>query len=90
MEVSRFPSMVIGQRNGRAVLLGEVADVVDGIEEPRSLALVNGVPAIALDIQKQSGANTVSVVELAKKEIARLQPELPPGRGSRSSGTPRP
>src|SRR5512141_2372063 len=53
-EVSRFPSMVIGQRNGRAVLLGEVADVVDGIEEPRSLALV-------------------------KKEIARLQTELPPG-----------
>ena len=79
VEVSRFPSMVIGQRNGRAVLLGEVADVVDGIEEPRSLALVNGVPAIALDIQKQSGANTVSVVELTKKEIARLQPELPPG-----------
>ena len=79
VEVSRFPSMVIGQRNGRAVLLGEVADVVDGIEEPRSLALVNGVPAVALDIQKQSGANTVSVVELVKKEIARLQPELPPG-----------
>ena len=79
VEVSRFPSMVIGQRNGRAVLLGEVADVVDGIEEPRSLALVNGVPAIALDIQKQSGANTVSVVELVKKEIGRLQPELPPG-----------
>ncbi|MHB8940461.1 MAG: efflux RND transporter permease subunit [Desulfobacteria bacterium] len=78
-EVSRFPSMVIGQRNGRPVLLGEVADVVDGIEEPRSLALVNGVPAIALDIQKQSGANTVSVVELVKKEIGRLQPELPPG-----------
>ena len=69
VEVSRFPSMVIGQRNGRAVLLGEVADVVDGIEEPRSLALVNGVPAIALDIQKQSRANTVSVVELVKKEI---------------------
>jgi len=79
VEVSRFPSMVIGQRNGRPVPLGEVADVVDGIEEPRSLALVNGVPAIALDIQKQSGANTVSVVDLAKKEIARLQPELPPG-----------
>ena len=78
-EVAGFPSMVIGQRSGRPVLLGEVADVVDGIEEPRSLALVNGVPAIALDLQKQSGANTVSVVELAKKEIARLQPELPPG-----------
>ena len=78
-EVSRFPSMVIGQRDGRPVLLGEVARVVDGIEEPRSLALVNGVPAVALDIQKQSGANTVSVVELVKGEVARLQPELPPG-----------
>ena len=78
-EVSRFPSMVIGQRNGRPVLLGEVAVVVDGIEEPRSLALVNGVPAVALDLQKQSGANTVSVVERVKKEIARLQPELSPG-----------
>jgi HAE1 family hydrophobic/amphiphilic exporter-1 len=78
-EVSGFPSMVIGRRNGRPVLLGEVADVVDGIEEPRSLALVNGAPAVALDVQKQSGANTVSVVELVKKEIGRLQPELPPG-----------
>ncbi|TRZ99184.1 MAG: RND transporter [Deltaproteobacteria bacterium] len=78
-EVSRFPAMVIGQRNGRPVLLGEVADVVDGVEEPRSLALVNGVPAVALDVQKQSGANTVSVVDLVKKEIVRLQPELPPG-----------
>ena len=78
-EVPRFATMVIGQRSGRPVLLGEVADVVDGIEEPRSLALVNGVPAVALDIQKQSGANTVSVVELVKKEIAHLQPELPAG-----------
>ncbi|GAB4240465.1 MAG: efflux RND transporter permease subunit [Deltaproteobacteria bacterium] len=77
--VSRFPSMVVGQRGGRPVLLGEVADVADGIEEPRSLALVNGVPAVALDIQKQSGANTVSVVDRVKKEIARLQPELPGG-----------
>jgi len=79
VEVSRFPAMVIGQRNGRPVQLGEVATVVDGIEEPRSLALVNGVPAVALDIQKQSGANTVSVVERVKKEIGRLEPELPHG-----------
>ncbi len=77
--VERFKTMVIGQRNGRPILLSEVAEVRDGIEEQRSLALVNGVPAVSLDILKQSGANTVGVVAAVKKEIKRLQPELPPG-----------
>ncbi len=79
VEVPQFADMVIGGRNGRPVKLGEVAEVVDGIEEQRSLALVNGVPAVALNIQKQSGANTVSVVDAVKKEIGRLQPDLPAG-----------
>ena len=77
--VDRFKTMVIGQRNGRPVMLSEVAEVRDGIEEQRSLAFVNGVQAVSLDILKQSGANTVGAVELVKKEIARLQTELPPG-----------
>jgi len=72
--VEQFKTMVIGQRNGRPILLSEVAEVRDGIEEQRSLALINGVPAVSLDILKQSGANTVGVVEAVKKEIKRLQP----------------
>lgn len=75
----RFRTMVVADRNGRPVPLGEVARVTDGVEERRSLALVNGIPAVALDIQKQSGANTVAVVDAVKKEIDRLSPELPPG-----------
>jgi HAE1 family hydrophobic/amphiphilic exporter-1 len=77
--VDRFKTMVIGQRNGRPVMLSEVAEIRDGIEEQRSLAFVDGVQAVSLNILKQSGANVVGVVELVKKEIARLQPELPPG-----------
>jgi len=77
--VDRFKTMIIAQRNGRPILLSEVAEVKDGIEEQRSLAMVNGVPAVSLDLLKQSGANTVGVVEAAKTEIARLQAELPPG-----------
>jgi HAE1 family hydrophobic/amphiphilic exporter-1 len=77
--VDRFKTMVIGQRNGRPIMLSEVAEIKDGIEEQRSLAFVNGVQAVSLDILKQSGANTVGAVELVKKEIAKLQPELPPG-----------
>jgi len=77
-EVAGFESMVIGQRGGHPVTLGEVARVVDGVEEQRSLALINGVPAVALDVLKQSKVNTVAVTEAIKKEIARLQTELPP------------
>jgi len=77
--VEQFKTMVIAERNGRPIPLGEVADIQDGTEEMRSLALVNGIPAIGIDIQKQSGANTVGVVDTVKKEIAKLQPELPAG-----------
>jgi HAE1 family hydrophobic/amphiphilic exporter-1 len=79
VEVEQFRSMVVGSRNGRPILLKEVAVVQDGIEEQRSLALINGIPAVALDILKQSGANTVEVVEKVKKVIGKLQAELPPG-----------
>ena len=77
--VEQFKTMVIARRGGRAIPLAEVAEIKDGIEEQRSLALVNGIPAIGLNILKQSGANTVGVVDRVKKEIEVLQKELPPG-----------
>ncbi len=77
--VEQFKTMVIAQRGGRPIPLAEVAQIKDGIEEQRSLALVNGIPAIGLDILKQSGANTVGLVDRVKKEIEVIQRELPPG-----------
>lgn len=77
-EVSGFRSMVIATRGGVAVTLGEVADVKDGVEEKRKLALINGVPAVAIDVFKQSKANTVGVVDAVSKEIEKLRRELPP------------
>lgn len=77
--VDQFKTMVITQRAGRPIPLAEVAQIIDGTEEQRSLALVNGLPAIGLEILKQSGANTVAVVEKVKKEIALMQKELPSG-----------
>jgi HAE1 family hydrophobic/amphiphilic exporter-1 len=77
--VEQFKTMIIARRGGRPIPLAEVAQITDGIEEQRSLALVNGVPAVGLDILKQSGANTVGVVDRVKKEIDTVQKELPPG-----------
>jgi HAE1 family hydrophobic/amphiphilic exporter-1 len=77
-EVSGFDAMVVAQRAGLPVRLSQVAGVQDGVEEQRTLALVDGVPAIAIDVYKQSKANTVGVVESVNKEIEKLRKELPP------------
>jgi len=77
--VEKFREMVIAERNGRPVRLGEVALVRDGVEEQRSLGLVDGVPAVSLDIIKQAGANIVEVADSVKRTAEVLRAELPPG-----------
>ena len=77
--VEGFRNMVIAERGGRGITLAEVADISDGVKEQRSLALINGEPAVALDILKQSGANMVQVVDGVRKSVEKLQKELPPG-----------
>lgn len=73
-----YRRMPVAQRAGRPITLGEVAKVSDGSQEKRKLALVNGAPAIGLDIYKQAGANQVAVVDAIKKVADKLQQELPP------------
>lgn len=80
-EVSGFRSMVVATRGGVPIALGEIAEVRDTVEEQRKLALVNGVPAVAIDVFKQSRANTVGVVEAVTKEVEELRSELPPSVG---------
>jgi HAE1 family hydrophobic/amphiphilic exporter-1 len=77
--VSGYADMIVVWRDGRPIRLKEIADIQDGIEEPRSLALVNGEPAVALNILKQSGANTVSVADAVRDLVDTLQSEIPPG-----------
>lgn len=77
--VEQFKTMVIGWKGSRPITLSEVANVRDSIEEQRTLALVNGLPAVGLDILKQSGANTVDVVDAVKKVVTVLQADMPEG-----------
>ncbi len=78
-KVEDYQSLVIDEIEGRPVALGDVARVVDDVEEQRTLALVDGEPAVALDVVKQSGANTVEVVDAVRREVANLQKEMPEG-----------
>ena len=75
----QYLKMTVASRNGRPITLGEVARVSDGTEEKRKLALVNGRPAIGLDIYKQSGGNEVELVDNVRKTMAKVQKELPAG-----------
>lgn len=76
--VDDFNDIVIDNLHGQPVYLRDIATVVDGIEEQRSLARVDGHEAIALDISRQSGGNTVEVARAVKAEVARLEQILPP------------
>jgi HAE1 family hydrophobic/amphiphilic exporter-1 len=80
---AEFANLVITDRNGRLVRLGEVANVKDATEEPRTLALYGDAAgereAVAIDIKKSKGFSTTDV---AAKVIARLdeiRPTLPAG-----------
>jgi HAE1 family hydrophobic/amphiphilic exporter-1 len=64
-----YSSMVIAHRNGTPIRLGDVATVRDTIAERRSLALIDGKPAVAIDITKQTKANTVAVVDAVRKAV---------------------
>ncbi|HEV8235911.1 MAG TPA: efflux RND transporter permease subunit, partial [Gemmatimonadaceae bacterium] len=74
-----FASLVIGQRNGQLITLGQVADVEAGAAEPKSSALFNGKQAIGLDIVKSREYSTTAVAQGVTNRVNDLQKTLPPG-----------
>lgn len=71
-----FEHVVVGEKKGRPIELREVAKVVDGEKERRSLARLNGINAVALELQRQTGGNTVAMVKAVEKQMEKLKPEL--------------
>ncbi|MEN9509460.1 MAG: hypothetical protein RLZZ621_2023, partial [Gemmatimonadota bacterium] len=74
-----FMNMVVSQRGGRIVRLGDVATAQDGVEEQRSLALYNGKDAVGIDIKKTKGYSTTQVAEAVFKKVEQIRPTLPAG-----------
>ncbi len=75
--VGDFERVVIATPGGKVVRLSDVATVTDGVKERTSLTRVNGARAVGLNIQKQSGGNTVRVADALKKAITKASAELP-------------
>src|ERR1700704_606422 len=72
-----FDDLVISNVNGSPIRLRDLGHVEDGTKEQRSLARLNGVPTVTLEIRRQSGANTIDVINGIKKELPRLNGQLP-------------
>jgi len=72
-----YRSVVVAYRNGAPVMLRDVAQVVDGIENTKQAAWMNETPAVILNIQRQPGANTISVVKAIKAILPQLEVNLP-------------
>ena len=75
--VPELENVVVAVRGGVSIRLGEVAKIVDGHEEIRSVERVDGKPGVTLAVIRQSNSNVVEVADLVDEEVARIKQEMP-------------
>jgi HAE1 family hydrophobic/amphiphilic exporter-1 len=75
--VDDFSRIVLTYRDGSAVTFGDVGRVVDTVQEIRQANRLNGVSSVGLQVRKQSGTNTVEVVDRVVAKLDQLQATLP-------------
>ena len=78
-EAEQFNDMVIAQRDGSPVRFRDIGRAEDGVKEQRSVTRLNGKPAVIIEVRRQSGANTVAVIEAVKAKLPPLLAQLPAG-----------
>jgi multidrug efflux pump len=74
-----YRNVVVAYRNGAPVMLTDVAQIVNGVENNNQAAWMNQTPAVILNVQRQPGANTISVVKSIKQLLPQLEANLPTG-----------
>ena len=79
MAAESYRDVVVAYRNGAPLLLRDVAAVVEGLENSKTGAWLNGVPAVVIEVQRQPGANVVATVKRVQAELNRLRASVPSG-----------
>jgi hydrophobic/amphiphilic exporter-1 (mainly G- bacteria), HAE1 family len=77
--VAALGDLVVRNVDNHPIMIHDVGSVVDGQEEAQTAASVGGKPAVVLSIRKQSGANSVEVVDALRTRMQDLAPTLPSG-----------
>lgn len=76
-DAKAFNELVIATRNGSPIRVRDIGYAEDGTKEERSISRLDGQLNVTLDIVRQSGANTVAVIEGVKERLEKLQAQLP-------------
>ena len=74
---TEFANIIIAYRDGAPVRLSDVATVFDGAENARLAAWAGNTPSVILTVQRQPGANVISVADRIKEILPALQNSLP-------------
>src|SRR6185437_13186673 len=72
-----YRPLIVAYHNGAPVRLQDVARVIDDAENVKQAAWMNSVPAVILNVQRQPGANIISVVDRIEKLLPQLRASLP-------------
>lgn len=75
--VEHFRDIIVARRAGSPVYLWQVASVVDGQQEEESVAIIDGVRGVAIDVAKAQGANTLEVGDAVQARVKELKAALP-------------
>ena len=78
-DVQDFANIAVAQRGSQLIRLGQVADIRDGTEEQRTLALLDGVEAVGLEVTKSVGYSTTEVTTKVIEAVRKIQERLPKG-----------
>jgi multidrug efflux pump len=73
----QYKPLIVAYRNGAAVRLSDLADVVDSVEDLRNAGLANGQPSVLVIMYRQPGANIIETVDAVKAALPQLTASLP-------------
>ncbi|HEY0427317.1 MAG TPA: efflux RND transporter permease subunit [Pyrinomonadaceae bacterium] len=77
-DVNQFNEIVIATRNGFPIKIKDIGRVEDSGADPTTAASLNSVPSVYLGIRKQSGSNTIALINAVKQRMTEIQKTLPP------------
>jgi len=77
--ISQFGDIIVSNVGGTPIRVSDVGRVEDSFAEPRTWNMIDGKQAVSLDVRRQSGTNTVKIIDAVKKKIEQIKKTLPPG-----------
>lgn len=77
--ISQFGDIIVANVNGTPIRVSDVGRVEDSFAEPNTWNMIEGKQAVSLDVRRQSGTNTVKIIDAVKKKLEQIQKTLPAG-----------